>query len=163
MVNSKLRTAFTEQLRDIYWAERKLTEAMPKLADAAQNKALAQGLRNHLEETKNQVKRLEQVFKAMELQPRAETCEAMKGLIEESEEIIEGHESGTLRDALLIAAAQKVEHYEIATYGTLCEWADVLGLDDVRELLAETLEQEKAADEELSEVARSINRSAAQV
>jgi ferritin-like metal-binding protein YciE len=163
MPNSKLRTALAEQMRDMYWAERKLTEAIPKLADAAQDEDLADALRHHLEETKDQVKRLEKAFQALDLQPRAETCEAMKGLVEEGEEMLEKHDAGTMRDALIIAAAQKVEHYEIASYGTMCEWAEVLGLEEVRMLLDETLQQEKSADDKLTEVARAINRTAAEV
>lgn len=161
MPNSKLRTALSEQLRDIYWAERKLIEALPKLAEAAEDADLKEGLEMHLEETKGQVKRIEKAFAALGLQARAETCEAMKGLIEEGEGVLEKHEKGLLRDALIIAACQKVEHYEIATYGTLCQWAEVLELDDVKALLGENLEQEESADLKLSEVATAINQSAA--
>lgn len=161
MPNTQLRTALTEQMRDIYWAERKLVDALPKLAEAAEDEDLIAGLEMHLEETRGQVKRLERAFESLGLQARAETCEAMKGLIKEGEEILEKHEKGLLRDALIIAACQKVEHYEIASYGTLCEWAEVLDLVDVKELLGETLQEEEATDKKLSEVARSINQSAA--
>lgn len=161
MPNSHLRTALAEQLRDIYWAERKLLEALPKLAEAAQDPTLTAGLEAHLKETQGQVKRIERAFEALELKPRAETCEAMKGLVEEGEEVLEKHDEGTLRDALIIAACQKVEHYEIATYGTLCEWADVLDLPEVKELLGANLQEEEATDKKLSKVAAEINRSAA--
>lgn len=161
MPNTQLRTALAEQMRDIYWAERKLVSALPKLAEAAHDEELRNGIEEHLEETRGQVERLERAFEALGLQARAETCEAMKGLIEEGEGVLEKHEKGTLRDALIIAACQKVEHYEIATYGTLCEWADVLELDGVKQLLGETLEEEETADKKLSQVAREINRSAA--
>jgi len=161
MPNSKLRTALAEQMRDIYWAERKLIDTLPKLAEAAEDTDLIEGLEMHLEETRGQVKRLERAFEALGLQARAETCEAMKGLIEEGEGVLEKHEKGLLRDALIIATCQKVEHYEIATYGTLCEWAGVLELEDVKTLLGENLQQEEAADQKLSEVAKAINQSAA--
>jgi ferritin-like metal-binding protein YciE len=161
MANKQLRTALVEQLRDIYWAEKKLVDSIPKLVDAAENQDLAKGLTEHLEETRGQVKRLERVFAALDLQPRAEACDAMKGLVEEADGILDEHEAGTLRDALIIAAAQKVEHYEIATYGTLCQWAEVLELDDVKSLLGENLQEEEAADKKLTSVARKINEAAA--
>ena len=148
-------------MRDIYWAERKLVETLPKLAEAAEAPELIKGIKMHLEETRGQVKRLEKAFDALGLQARAETCEAMKGLVEEGDEVLEKHDKGTVRDALLIAACQKVEHYEIATYGTLCEWAEVLDLGEVKRLLGENLQEEEATDKKLTEVARSINRSAA--
>jgi ferritin-like metal-binding protein YciE len=161
MPNTPLRTALAEQMRDIYWAERKLVDTLPKLAEAAQDAELSKGIKKHLEETRGQVKRLERAFEALGLQARAETCEAMKGLIEEGDEVLEKHEKGMLRDALIIAACQKVEHYEIATYGTLCQWAEVLELGDVKQLLGENLQEEEATDKKLSQVARSINHSAA--
>ncbi len=161
MQNSKLRTALAEQMRDIYWAERKLVDTLPKLAEAAENKDLIKGIKKHLEETRGQVKRLERAFEALGLQARAETCDAMKGLIEEGEGVLEKHEKGLLRDALIIASSQKIEHYEIATYGTMCEWAEVLELEEVKTLLGETLQQEEATDLALSEIAKEINQSAA--
>ena len=161
MPNTQLQTALTEQMRDIYWAERKLVETLPKLAEAAHDPELSEGIETHLEETRGQVKRLERAFAALGLQARGETCEAMKGLIKEGEEVLENHGKGTLRDALIIAACQKVEHYEIATYGTLCEWADVLELGEVKELLGESLQEEEASDQKLSEIARAINQTAA--
>jgi ferritin-like metal-binding protein YciE len=161
MPNTQLRTALAEQLRDIYWAERKLVDALPKLAEAAHDAELSKGIKAHLEETRGQVKRLERAFEELGLQARAEKCEAMEGLLEEGKEVLEKHEEGMLRDALIIAACQKVEHYEIATYGTLCEWAEVLELAEVKELLGANLQEEEATDKKLSEVARSINRSAA--
>ena len=161
MPNTLLRTALTEQMSDIYWAERKLVESLPKVAKAAHDAELRKGLEKHLEETRGQVKRIERAFEALGVPARAETCEAMKGLIEECDEVLENHESGLLRDALIIAAAQKIEHYEIATYGTLCEWASVLDLPEVKTLLGDNLKEEESADKKLSQVARTINQSAA--
>jgi len=161
MPNTQLRTALAAQLRDIYWAERKLVETLPKLAEAADDSELSEGIEEHLVETRGQVERLERAFEILGLQPRAETCEAMKGLLEEGEEVLEKYEQGTLRDALIIASCQKVEHYEIATYGTLCEWAEVLDLGEVKELLGESLQEEETTDKKLSEIARTINQTAA--
>lgn len=163
MPNTQLRTALAAQMRDIYWAERKLVDTLPKVAEAAHDAELRKGITMHLEETRGQVQRLEKAFEAMGLQARAETCEAMKGLVEEADDVLEKHEKGTVRDALLIAASQKIEHYEIATYGTLCEWADVLDLPKVKELLGASLQEEEATDKKLSKISRAINQSAAAV
>ncbi|QDV08588.1 hypothetical protein Poly30_41410 [Planctomycetes bacterium Poly30] len=156
-----LHSALVDLLRDIYFAEKHLTKAIPKMAKAAENEELTAAFQGHVEETRGQVEHLEKVFGLLDLKPRAKTCEAIKGLIEEGEEIIEENEAGCVRDALLIAAAQKVEHYEIATYGTMCQWADVLGLTDVKKLLGEVLDQEESTDKKLTKLAKAINREAA--
>jgi len=150
---SKLRETFLSGLADIYDAEKQLVKALPKMAQAAENESLKAGFETHLSETKGQVERIEQVFKALGEKAEAKTCKAMQGLIAEGKEVIEEEEG----DAALIAAAQKVEHYEIAGYGSLKTWAEVLGEDDAAELLGQTLEEEKATDEKLNEVAKTVN------
>ena len=153
-----LEQLFVEELKDIYDAEKRLTKALPKVARNASSDELRQAIENHLEETRGQVERLEQAFAMLERNARGKPCEAMKGLISEAEELMdEEFDDGALLDAGLIAGCQKVEHYEIATYGTLKTWAHVLGYEEIAELLEQTLEEEKAADEKLTEVAASIN------
>ena len=150
-----LRDLFLEQLRDAYHAEGQLVKALPKMAKAATDPKLRKAFEKHLEETKGQVDRLERVFEAIGEKARRKACKAMEGLIEEGKEWIEEDAEPDVMDAGLIAAAQKVEHYEIATYGCLCAWAKQLDLADAVELLAETLEEEKAADVKLTELAES--------
>jgi len=157
-----LRDLFVDQLKDIYWAEKALTKALPKMVKNATTDELVEALKAHLEETKNHVIRLEQVFEAIGEKAVAKKCLAMEGLINEAQEIMESTETGVVRDAGIISAGQKVEHYEIATYGTLCTFAKTLGEDKAASLLAETLHEEKKADEKLSEIAESaINVEAA--
>jgi ferritin-like metal-binding protein YciE len=160
---SALLELFTDGIKDIYWAENHLVKNLPKMIAAATSKALATGITEHLEETKNHVTRLEQVFELLGEKVQAQKCDAMEGLAKEGEGIIESTEAGTAtRDVGIILASQKVEHYEIATYGGLHQLAVTLGLEDVAELLAQTLAEEKAADEKLTEVAESdVNYSAA--
>ncbi len=159
---SKLQKLFEDMLKDIYWAEKALTKAIPKMIKNATSEELQQGLTDHLEETENQVQRLEQVFELVGKKATAKKCLAMEGLIKEAEEIMEENEEGAMRDAGIIAAGQKVEHYEIATYGTLRTFAQILGLEEAVGLLEETLEEEKGADEKLTEVAEAaINLQAA--
>ena len=160
--NSKLQKLFEDELKDIYWAEKALVKAIPKMAKKASSADLVEALNNHLEETTEHVKRAEQVFEILGKNPQAKKCEAMDGLIKEAEEIMTESEEGVMRDAGIITAAQKVEHYEIASYGTLRTFAGVLGLDDAAELLEQTLEEEKGADEKLTEIASSINTEAAE-
>jgi len=148
-----LRELFEEQLKDIYWAEKALTKALPKMAKNATSEELVDALNNHLEETRGQVTRLEQVFELLGKKAQAKKCDAMEGLIKEGEGIIEETEEGPVRDAGIISAGQKVEHYEIASYGTLAAFATLLGENEVAALLQETLEEEKAADSKLTEVA----------
>ncbi len=163
MQSSQLMKLFEDGLKDIYWAEKALTKALPKMIKNATSQELIDALTNHLEETKEQVTRVEQVFEFIGKKATAKKCEAMEGLIKEGEEIMEDCEEGAMCDAGIIAAAQKVEHYEIATYGTLCAFAKTLGEDDAADLLQEILEEEKEADINLSEIAEStINIAAAE-
>ena len=152
MKNEFLHEPFVDALKDIYDAEQQLVKALPKVAKKADNPELKKAITAHLEETKNHVVRLEAVFKSIKEKPARKTCEATKGLIEEADEVIQEEESGPSTDALLILCGQKVEHYEIATYGTLKHWAEMMEHTEAAELLGETLEEEKAADEKLTEV-----------
>jgi ferritin-like metal-binding protein YciE len=153
MQSSQLMKLFEDELKDIYWAEKALTKAIPKMIKNATSEELIEALENHLEETKGHVDRAEQVFAILEKKPVAKKCEAMAGLIKEAEEIMSESEAGAMCDAGIISAGQKVEHYEIASYGTLKQFADTLGLEDAVSLLDDTLEEEKAADRKLTEVA----------
>ena len=161
---SKLQELFINELKDIYWAEKHLTKAIPKMRKASTSEELAQAFEDHLAVTEEHVNRLEEVFELMEEPARAKKCDAMEGLVKEGEGIIEDTDEGTAtRDAGLIMAAQKVEHYEIATYGSLVQLAKTLGRDDVAEILQSTLDEEKEADELLTNIAVStINISAEQ-
>jgi ferritin-like metal-binding protein YciE len=157
-----LRSLFVDELKDIYWAENALTKAIPKMISKATDPHLVKALTGHLEETKMHVTRLEQVFASLGEKAVAKTCEAMVGLTKEAEEIMESTEEGMVRDAGIIAAGQKVEHYEIATYGTLCSFAKTLGESKAVALLQQTLNEEKGADMKLTEIAESfINAHAA--
>lgn len=148
-----LHDLFVSELRDIYHAEKQLTRALKKMAAAASSEQLAEAFREHLQQTERQVARLEEVFATVEQKPRAKTCEAMAGLIEEAEDLVDSVSDEAACDAGLVASAQKVEHYEIATYGTLATWADQLGLSRAAQLLKETLAEEKAADQKLTTLA----------
>jgi ferritin-like metal-binding protein YciE len=156
MPAENLQELFVNELRDIYDAEKQLTKALPKMAKAAESDELRAAFEEHLEATKGHVGRLEQVFKLLGMAARGKPCEGMKGLIEEGQEVMEELEGSTL-DAALIASAQKVEHYEIATYGTLATFAEVLEMQDAKDLLGQTLEEEKEADEKLTAIASQIN------
>ena len=149
----KLRELFVDSLKDIYWAEKALTKAIPKMAKNATSAKLTAGLTSHLVETEGQISRLEQVFKLIGEKAVAKKCDAMDGLIEEGKSIMEETEVGPVRDAGIIAASQKIEHYEIATYGTLTAWAKTLGETEVAELLWTSLNEEKDADRSLTEAA----------
>lgn len=148
-----LASLFRDQLKDIYWAEKALVKALPKMMKNASNEVLADTIGGHLEVTKLQVTRLEDVFASIGLKPQAKECVAMQGLIKEAEAIIDEAENEYVCDAGIIAAAQKVEHYEIASYGTLRSFALALGFTDAADLLGETLEEEKEADDALTEIA----------
>ena len=162
VLSTKLEKLFEDELKDIYWAEKALTKALPKMMKNASSPELVDAIENHLEETEEQVKRVEQVFELLGKKPAAKKCEAMDGLIKEAEELMKDSDEGVMRDAAIISAAQKVEHYEIASYGTLRAFAETLGLDDAAALLEQTLGEEKNADEKLTEVALSaINLEAA--
>ncbi len=149
-----LEEFFKDSLKDIYWAEKHLTKALPKLAKAATSEELKNAFNDHLEATETHVERLEQVFEIMGEKPQAKKCDAMEGLSKEADSVIEETDEGTAtRDVGLIIAAQKVEHYEIATYGGLATLANALGMDDAAELLGNTLAEEKEADETLTSIA----------
>lgn len=152
---------FLHILKDVYYAEKAITKALPKLARNAQSEALAKAFTDHREETMGQVERLEQVFQLLGQRAKAETCEAIKGLIDEGDEIIEEFDEGPVRDAGLLACAQAVEHYEMGRYGALIAWAKTLGRSDAAELLRQNLDEEKQADQLLSRLATSeINKAA---
>jgi ferritin-like metal-binding protein YciE len=151
---NSLQDVLIDHLRDLYDAEKNLVRALPKMAKAADSEELADAIRNHLEETKNHVTRLEQVFEKFDEKPRAKACKAMRGLIEEGGEA--ATDDGTLSDLAIIAAAQKAEHYEISAYGTARAWAEKLGNEEAVALLEETLNEEKAADSKLTEVSGSV-------
>ena len=157
-----LEKFFLDGLKDIYWAEKALTKALPKMQKAATTQELKSAFVNHLAQTKEQIVRLESVFEILGKKAQAKKCDAMEGLVKESEGIIEETEAGTItRDVALIMAAQKVEHYEIATYGGLAQLAKTLGREDVKELLGQTLQEEKDTDMLLTEIAEShINEDA---
>jgi ferritin-like metal-binding protein YciE len=150
-------------LKDIYYAENQIIKSLPKLIDKATNRDLSKGLKDHLEETKNQVARLDQVFKKLGQDPQGVQCPAIDGLISEADELAGEVADKEVLDAAIIGSAQAVEHYEIARYGTLIAWAESLGHDDIIRLLNTNLNEEKAADKKLSTVAlrKGINRKAA--
>lgn len=160
---SGLTELFEDGLKDIYWAEKALTKALPLMAKNATSPELIDALTNHLTETEEHVTRLEQVFESIGKKATAKKCDAMEGLIEEGKSILEETEVGVVRDAGIIAASQKIEHYEIATYGTLRQFAETLGLTEAASLLELTLDEEKGADKKLTEVAvAAINVEAAE-
>ena len=152
---------FVFELRDLYSAENQLIEALPKMAEAASNENLIQAFRSHLEETSNQKERLDRLSEMPGVDLKGETCETMKGLIEEGEDVIKAKAPEELKDAALIAAAQRVEHYEMAGYGTAVYFADMLEEQDAADLLKQTLEEEKEADSKLNTIAReAVNQQA---
>lgn len=144
---------FHALLQDVYFAEKKLVAALPKLAKKSSNGQLERAFTDHLEQTKHHVERLEQVFEAIGKKPRGKTCDAIMGIIAEGDEVMKQAQDETVRDAGILAAAQAAEHYEIARYGTLVAWAEQLGEDDAAEILKTTLEEEKEADALLSSIA----------
>ena len=150
-------------LKDIYYAENQIVKSLPKLIDKATNRDLSKSLKDHLEETKNQIARLDQVFQKMGEEPQGVKCPAIDGLISEADDIAGEVADKEVLDAAIVGAAQSVEHYEIARYGTLIAWAESLGRDDVIRLLTTNLNEEKAADKKLSTVAvrKGVNRKAA--
>jgi ferritin-like metal-binding protein YciE len=160
MAANSLHELFVEDLRDIYDAEKRITKALPKLAKACSSRQLQQAFMTHLRETEGQIKRLERVFASIGEKARGKKCDGIMGLIEESNTHIEELD-GPLLDAALTAGAQKVEHYEIASYGTLAYYADMMGHDEAKRLLGQTLDEEKATDEKLNQIAKSdVNRRA---
>jgi len=157
-----LRKLFVDQLKDIYWVEKELVKTMPKMSKKASANKLVDALTEHHSVTEEQVNRLESVFSAVDVKPRGKKCEGMSGILSEGEEMMKETESGSVMDAAIIAASQKVEHYEIATYGTLSTWAQILNEEEAVTLLNEILEEEKKADKKLTKVASSINMEAAE-
>ncbi|WP_428982612.1 ferritin-like domain-containing protein [Pedobacter rhodius] len=164
MEDSEFHEFFIDELKDIYWAEKHLVKALPKMKKAATSPELAAAFEKHTQETQTHIETLEQVFSLLEEKAAAKKCDAMAGLLEEASSIIEDTDAGTMvRDAGLILAAQKVEHYEIATYGTLKVFAENMGHNDVADLLGQTLDNEKATDVALTECAVGfVNQAAAQ-
>ncbi|MGK7397651.1 MAG: ferritin-like domain-containing protein [Candidatus Cyclobacteriaceae bacterium M3_2C_046] len=150
---NNLRDLFEHEIKDLYSAESQLINALPKMAEAASNDQLEKGFTEHLEQTKTHKERLEKVAQICEFDPKGETCDAMEGLVEEGEEIIKSKAESAIKDAALIGAAQRVEHYEISAYGTAINYAEMLGYDEVVKILKETLEQEKETDAKLNHMA----------
>jgi|SRR5690606_27815684 len=161
---SKFQKLFVDEIKDIYWAEKHLVKALPKMSKGATSSNLASAIDKHLEETKVHVSRLEEVFEILGLKPQAKKCDAMDGLIKEAESILEDTDADTMvRDAGIIIASQKVEHYEIASYGTLVAFAKKMGLKDAASILSKTLNEEKATDTGLTKLAISeINEEASE-
>lgn len=157
-----LEDLFCDQLEDLYDAEQRLTKALPKMAEAASCPHLTDAFKHHLKETEGQVERLERVFRLLDKEPKTKTCEAMKGLIAEGEEIVKAKGDADVKDAALIAAGQRVEHYEMAGYGSARNFAQRLGLQEAAQLLQQTLDEEGSADHKLTELAEEgINKRAA--
>jgi ferritin-like metal-binding protein YciE len=152
----KLEDLFYETLKDIYFAEKKILIALPRMAKAAQNEDLAAAFEKHEGETEGQIERLEEVFGLIDKRPQGKNCPAIIGIVEEAQEIIKEYKGSPALDAGLVGAAQAVEHYEISRYGTLRAWAEALGLDEAVELLQATLEEEEATDEALTELAKAV-------
>ena len=157
-----LSDLFTHTLQDIYYAEQQIIKNLPTMADKASNPALKNAFQNHLRETENQARRLEQIFQIMGQPARAVRCQAIEGILAEAKEIISDSDNAEVRDAAMLSAAQAVEHYEISRYGSLIAFAEQLGKQDCARLLQETLAEEKAADQKLTAVAQDrVNRQAA--
>jgi len=151
-----------QSLKDIYYAEKKILSALPKMAKAAQNDDLTAAFEKHQAETEGQISRLEQVFDLIDQKPQGKKCAAIEGILEEGQEIIKEYKGSPALDAGLVSAAQAVEHYEIARYGTLRTWAEEMGLDDAAKLLQETLDEEEATDQSLTELAEAVVNQEAQ-
>ena len=158
----QLDELFHDTLKDIYYAEKKILSALPKMAKAAQNDDLTAAFEKHQAETEEQISRLEQVFELIDQKPQGKKCAAIEGILEEGQEIIKEYKGSPALDAGLVSSAQAVEHYEIARYGTLRTWAEELGLDDASKLLQETLDEEEATDQALTEIAESVVNQEAQ-
>ncbi len=158
----QLDELFHDTLKDIYYAEKKILSALPKMAKAAQNDDLRAAFEKHKTETEGQIDRLEQVFQLIEQKPQGKKCAAIEGILEEGQEIIKEYKGSPALDAGLVSAAQAVEHYEIARYGTLRTWAEELGLNQAMKLLQQTLDQEEATDRALTELAESVVNQEAQ-
>jgi len=159
---SKFKQLFIDEIKDIYWAEKHLVKSLPKMSKGATSSMLSEAIDKHLAETKEHVSRLEQVFESLGIKPQAKKCDAMEGLVKEAQDILEDTDADTMvRDAGIIIASQKVEHYEIASYGSLVALAKKMGMKDAASLLAATLDEEKKTDSDLSKLAESeINEEA---
>jgi len=157
VTKTTLKELYIDELKDIFSAESQLTKALPKMAKAATSEELREGFENHLEQTKGHVERLEQIFEMLREKPTGNKCMGMEGLIKEGAGVIGEDFEDSVMDAALISAAQRVEHYEIAAYGTVCAYADLLGEDEQASILRETLEAEKETDQKLTELAQDIN------
>ncbi len=157
-----LEELLIDELKDLYSAEKQIVRALPKLAKSATNRELSEALLSHLEETKGQVERLEKISELVGKKLTGKTCVGMKGVLEEGSEVLEETEKGAIRDAALIAASQRVEHYEMAGYGAARDFARLLGKADVASLLEDTLEEEKSADKKLTSIASGVNKEAKQ-
>jgi ferritin-like metal-binding protein YciE len=162
MASEGLKELYVEELKDLYSAENQLVKALPKMAKAAASEELRQGFEEHLEQTKEHVARLEKIFQALDESPKGKKCAGMEGLIKEGSEVIAEDFDDTVKDAALIGAAQRVEHYEIAAYGTASEFARILGESEHVSLLEQTLEEEKETDQKLTELGKEINQQANQ-
>ncbi len=160
MTKDSLKELYVDELKDLYSAEKQLTKALPKMAKAATSVDLREGFEQHLEQTKGHVERLEEIFEQLEERPGGKKCMGMEGLVKEGSEIMSEDFSDDVMDAALIAAAQRVEHYEIAAYGTVAAYADLLGQSEHASLLRQTLEEEKETDKKLTELSEDINVSA---
>jgi ferritin-like metal-binding protein YciE len=157
---SSMEELFLDELKDLYSAEKQITKALPKLAKAASSPDLRNAFESHLEETKGHVERLEKAFEILGKPSRGKMCHGMEGVLEEGSEVLEDTEKGDVRDAALISAAQRVEHYEIAAYGCVHEYATLLGQKEIAKLLEETLNEEKAADKKLNGISKAVNSQA---
>jgi len=160
MAMKTLEDAFYDELRDVLSAEKQLTKALPKMAKKASSEELKKAFQEHLKETEKQIERVEKAFEDTGKAARAKKCEAMAGLLEEGEDLMSEDADPEVMDALLIAAAQKVEHYEIATYGTLCTWAELLGYKTAKSELGQNLNEEETTDKKLTQLSKSINSAA---
>lgn len=158
-----LKDLFEDGLKDMLSAEKQLVEALPKVAEAAYSEDLQHAVEHHLEQTQKQVQRLEKIMAYLKVEAGDKECEAMKGLIKEADEIIQNFQEGPVRDSALIIGAQKVEHYEIASYGSLCELADVLGMHKIHDTLGLSLDEEEQTDTDLSDLAKDVNDEAFEI
>lgn len=162
MKANSLQELYVQQLQDLYDAENQIIKALPKMIDAASSEELQNALTEHLEVTRQQARRLEEIFQNSGQKPKAEKCKGMEGVIKEGSETLKQADDDDVRDAAIIASAQRVEHYEMAGYGTVRTWAELLGEDDAVELLQQTLDEEKEADQKLTQLAEQINVEAKQ-
>jgi ferritin-like metal-binding protein YciE len=152
-----IENLFVEELKDIYSAETQITKTLPKLVKAASTPDLKSAFEHHLKETEGHVERLDKVFKILGMSPKGKTCDGMKGILAEGAEVLRETQAGDIRDAALISAAQRVEHYEMAAYGSVRSYAENLSQQEIAGLLEETLEEEKAADKKLTEISHNVN------